>query len=144
MNKWGSKGVKGIKLGYKGQFLSFEMNTPGTRGFFSRLGAFEKTFRAGHFLRLNRNRKRRMKSLWHPGYEMNRLNKNNLSFRLVRCWNYWVNSNKYINQTRYVLFTFVTDLVWSDLWSQIANALDWYLFESCLCEGLLDLSPFKV
>ena len=28
----------------------------------------EKTFRAGHFLRLDRNRKPRMKSLWHPGY----------------------------------------------------------------------------
>ena len=41
MNKWGSKGVKGIKLGYKGQFLSFEMN---------------------------------------------RLNKINLSFWLVQCW----------------------------------------------------------
>ena len=28
----------------------------------------EKTFRAGHFLRLNRNRKPRIKSLWHPGH----------------------------------------------------------------------------
>ena len=26
-----------------------------------------EAFLAGHFLRLNRNRKRRMKSLWHPG-----------------------------------------------------------------------------
>ena len=78
MNKWGSRGVKGIKFGYKGQFLSFEMNS---------------------------------------------LNKNNLSLWLVRCWLYWVNSNQYINQTRYVLFTCVADLVWSDLWSQIANAL---------------------
>ena len=54
----------------------------------------------------------------------------------------WLNSNQYINQTRYVLFTCVVDLVWSDLWSQITNALVWYLFESCLCEGLSDLSPF--
>ena len=29
-----------------------------------------------------------------------------------------------INQIRYALFTCVTDLVSSDLWSQIANALD--------------------
>ena len=28
----------------------------------------EKTFRAGDFLRLDRSRKPRMKSLWHPGY----------------------------------------------------------------------------
>ena len=28
-------------------------------------------FRAGYFLRLDRNRKPRMKSLWHPGYEWN-------------------------------------------------------------------------
>ena len=27
----------------------------------------EKTFRAGHFLRLDRNRKPHIKSLWHPG-----------------------------------------------------------------------------
>ena len=27
-----------------------------------------EVFRAGHFLRLDRNRKPRMKSLWHPGY----------------------------------------------------------------------------
>ena len=32
----------------------------------------EKTFRAGHFLRLDRNRKPRMKSLWHPGYSFSR------------------------------------------------------------------------
>ena len=37
------------------------------------------------------------------------------SFWLVRCW-----------------------------WWQIKNALEWYLFESCLCQGLSDLSPFKV
>ena len=37
------------------------------------------------------------------------------SFWLVRCW-----------------------------WWQIKNALDWYLFESYLCQGLSDLSPFKV
>ena len=36
----------------------------------------------------------------------------------------------------------VADLIRSDLWSQIANALVWYLFESCLCEGLSGLSPF--
>ena len=36
----------------------------------------------------------------------------------------------------------VADLVWSDLWSQITNALVWYLFESCLCKGLSDLNPF--
>ena len=29
-----------------------------------------------------------------------------------------------INQTRYALFSCVTDLVSSDLWSQITNALD--------------------
>ena len=28
----------------------------------------------------------------------------------------------------------------SDLWSQITNALDWYLLKSCLCEGLWDQS----
>ena len=32
----------------------------------------EKTFRAGHFLRVDRNRKPRMKSLWHPGYSFSR------------------------------------------------------------------------
>ena len=32
----------------------------------------EKTFRADHFLRLDRNRKPRMKSLWHPGYSFSR------------------------------------------------------------------------
>ena len=32
----------------------------------------EKTFRAGHFLRLDRNRKPRMKSLWYPGYSFAR------------------------------------------------------------------------
>ena len=64
------------------------------------------------------------------------------SFWLVRCWQCWLNSNQYINQTRYVLFTCVADLVWSDLWSQITNALVWYLFESCFCEGLSDLSLF--
>ena len=47
------------------------------------------------------------------------------------------------NQTRYVLFTCVADLYLSDLWSQIKNALDWYLFESCLCESLSDLSSSK-
>ena len=26
----------------------------------------------------------------------------------------------------------------SQIWFQITNALDWYLFESCLCEGLWD------
>ena len=57
--------------------------TLGARGFFSRAtGSFvssaegqiherrsgeNKAFRAGHFLRLDRNRKPRMKSLWHPG-----------------------------------------------------------------------------
>ena len=69
-----------------------ERGTLGTRGFFSRAtGSFvssatgrevfgrrpktraakprEKTFRVGHFLRLDRNGKPRMKSLWHPGYE---------------------------------------------------------------------------
>ena len=64
------------------------------------------------------------------------------SFWLVRCW-YWLNGNQYINQTRYVLFMCVADLVWSDWWSQITNALVWYLSESCLCEGLSDLSPFN-
>ena len=38
------------------------------------------------------------------------------------------------------MFTCVTDLVSSDLWSQITDGLDWYLFESCLCEGLSDWS----
>ena len=42
------------------------------------------------------------------------------------------------------LFTCVTDLVSSDSWSLITNALDWYLFESCLCESLWGQSPFKV
>ena len=58
--------------------------TLGTRGFFSRatesfvssaagrhvFGRRPKTTSggAGHFLRLDRNRKPRMKSLWHPGY----------------------------------------------------------------------------
>ena len=46
--------------------------TLGTRGFFSRatrsfVGHRPKT-RAGHFLRLDRNWKPRMKSLWNPGY----------------------------------------------------------------------------
>ena len=51
--------------------------TQGTRGIFSRAsGSFvssttgrrhERRSRAGHFLRLDRNRKPRMKSLWHPG-----------------------------------------------------------------------------
>ena len=45
-------------------------------------------------------------------------------------------STRNINQTRYALFTCATDLVLSDLWSQITVALDRYLFESCLCEGL--------
>ena len=49
-------------------------------------------------------------------------------------------SARNINQTRYALFTCVTDLVSSDLWSQITNSSDWYLFESCLCEGLWDQS----
>ena len=31
-----------------------------------------EAFRAGHFLGLDRNRKPRMKSLWHPGYLLNR------------------------------------------------------------------------
>ena len=57
-------------------------HTLGTRGFFSRAsGSFvlsaagRQVFgqrpkkRAGHFLRLDRNRKPRMKSLWHPGYD---------------------------------------------------------------------------
>ena len=47
-----------------------------------------------------------------------------------------INSDQYITQTRYVLFTYTTNLVWTDLWLQITNALDWYLFESCLCKGL--------
>ena len=64
------------------------------------------------------------------------------SFWMVRCWYCWLLSTRNINQTRYVLFTCVADLVWSYLWSQITNALVWYLFESCLCEGLSDLSPF--
>ena len=32
-----------------------------------------EAFRAGHFLRLDRNRKQRMKSLWHPGYSYSKL-----------------------------------------------------------------------
>ena len=47
-----------------------------------------------------------------------------------------INSDQYITQTRYVLFTYTTNLVWTDLWLQITNALDWYLLESCLCKGL--------
>ena len=35
----------------------------------------EKAFRAGHFLRLHRNRKPRTKSLWRPGYSTSRLAK---------------------------------------------------------------------
>ena len=59
--------------------------TLGTRGFFSRAtrsfvvrrptrlrpkaeDTSGEVFRGGHFLRLNRNRKPRIKSLWHPGY----------------------------------------------------------------------------
>ena len=50
--------------------------TMGTRGFFSRAsGNFVSSIsrrlfacRAGHFLRLDRNRKPRMKSLWQPEY----------------------------------------------------------------------------
>ena len=38
----------------------------------------------------------------------------------------------------------VTDVVWCDLLVQVKNASDWYLFVSCLCEGLSDLSPFNV
>ena len=34
----------------------------------------------------------------------------------------------------------IRDRVSSALWSQITNALDWYLFESCLCKGLWDQS----
>ena len=77
-----------------GQFLVLIRDgcTLGTTGFFSRAtGSFvssaagrhvfgrspktraakprEKTFRAGHFLRLDRNRKPRMKSLWHPEWD---------------------------------------------------------------------------
>ena len=52
-------------------------------------------------------------------------------------------STRNINQNRYVLLTCVADLVWCYLWSQITNALVWYLFESCLCEGLSDLSLFN-
>ena len=44
-------------------------------------------------------------------------------------------STRHINQSRYALFTCVADLVSFDLWSQITNALDWCLFESCLCQG---------
>ena len=44
-------------------------------------------------------------------------------------------STRHINQSRYALFTCVADLVSFDLWSQITNALDWRLFESCLCQG---------
>ena len=64
------------------------------------------------------------------------------SFWLERGWWCWLPSTRNINQTRYVLFTCVTDLVWYYLWSQITNALVWYLFESCLCEGLSGLSLF--
>ena len=35
-----------------------------------------------------------------------------------------ITSIRNINQTRYALFSCVTDLVSSDLWSQITNALD--------------------
>ena len=62
------------------------------------------------------------------------------SFWLARCGWCWLLSIRNINQTRYALFSCVTDLVSSDLWSQITNALDWYLLESCLCEGLWDQS----
>ena len=65
-------------------FNDWDVTTLGTRGFFSRaMRSFVgrrptilrpkaedtrgKTFRAGHFLRLDRNRKPRMKSLWHSG-----------------------------------------------------------------------------
>ena len=40
------------------------------------------------------------------------------------------------------MLCFRASQIWSHLilWSQITNALDWYLFESCLCEGLWDQS----
>ena len=69
-------------------FNGWDVTTLGTRGFSSRaMRSFvgsrptllrpktraakpqEKTFRAGHFLRLDQNRKPRMKSLWHPGQD---------------------------------------------------------------------------
>ena len=38
------------------------------------LGALvQRLLRAGHFLRLDRNRKHRMKSLWHPGHPYSKL-----------------------------------------------------------------------
>ena len=53
------------------------------------------TFRAGHFLRLDRNRKSRLKSLWHPNYQShvdNRYKQSLLrtmlyrAYRLSFCW----------------------------------------------------------
>ena len=35
------------------------------------MALWSRGFRAGHFLGLDRNRKPRMKSLWHPGYLLN-------------------------------------------------------------------------
>ena len=101
-------------------FLGIQLldNSLGTRGFFScATGSFvssaagrhvfgrspktraakprEKTFRAGHFLRLDRNRKPRLKSLWHPHYQShvdNRYKQSLLrtmlyrAYRLSFCW----------------------------------------------------------
>ena len=43
------------------------------------------------------------------------------SFWLVQCWLCWLLSTRNINQSRYALFTCVTDLVSSDLWPQITK-----------------------
>ena len=67
----GGRKVEKIRFFFR---IHIEISTLGTRGFLSRAsGCFALSaagrIHEGHFLRLERNRKPRMKSLWHPGGE---------------------------------------------------------------------------